>query len=125
MDMTIAIIVIMLGAGVGLWATTRTRTAQLAQMARLNGCRFDKEKDTVTTELTAGRLEFFTLFFHQYQNVSTTSDNLAFMRIADDNIYTDDNPKTKPVKLTLFTAELKKRQFPALKIAPIDSLVAP
>ena len=63
MNMTIAIILIMLGAGVGLWATTRTRTARLAQMARLNGCRFDKEKDTVTTELTAGRLEFFTLFF--------------------------------------------------------------
>ncbi len=125
MNMTIAIILIMLGAGVGLWATTRTRTARLAQMARLNGCRFDKEKDTVTTELTAGRLEFFTLFFHQYQNVCTWSDNLAFMRVADDNIYTDDNPKTKPLKLTLFTAELKKRQFPALKIAPIDSQFAP
>lgn len=63
MNMTIAIILIMLGAGVGLWATTRTRTARLAQMARLNGCRFDKEKDTVTTELTAGRLEFLRYFF--------------------------------------------------------------
>lgn len=62
MNMTIAIILIMLGAGVGLWATTRTRTARLAQMARLNGCRFDKEKDTVTTELTAGRLEFLRYF---------------------------------------------------------------
>ena len=123
--MNIILGLLVLAAIAGLAATARSRTAQIARMAKMNGCRFDREKDSVTTELTAGRLEFFTLFFHQYQNVCTCSDNLAFIRVADDNIYTDDNPKTKPLRITIFTAELKKRQFPALKIAPIDSPFAP
>lgn len=125
MNMNILLGLLVLAAIAGLAATARTRTAQIARMAKLNGCRFDREKDSVTTELTAGRLEFFTLFFHQYQNVCTCSDNLAFIRVADDNIYADDNPKTKPTRITIFTAELKKRQFPALKIAPINSPFAP
>lgn len=125
MNMNILLGLLILAAIAGLAATARTRTAQIARMAKLNGCRFDREKDSVTTELTAGRLEFFTLFFHQYQNVCTCSDNLAFIRVADDNIYADDNPKTKPTRITIFTAELKKRQFPALKIAPINSPFAP
>lgn len=125
MNMNILLGLLVLAAIAGLAVTARTRTAQIARMAKLNGCRFDREKDSVTTELTAGRLEFFTLFFHQYQNVCTCSDNLAFIRVADDNIYADDNPKTKPTRITIFTAELKKRQFPALKIAPINSPFAP
>ncbi len=123
--MNILLILIILASAAGLVATTRTRSAQIARMAKTNGCRFDREKDSVTTEQTAGRLEFFTRYFHQYQNVCTCSDNFAFIRVADDNIYMDDNPKTKPIPFTIFTAELKKRQFPALKIAPIDSPFAP
>lgn len=110
---------------VALVASTRTRTAQLARLARAGGCTFDKHKDSVTTQLTAGRLEFFTQFFHQYRNVFTSADNLAFIRIADDIIYTDDKPKTKPLPVTIFTAELKKRHFPLLKIAPLQSPFAP
>lgn len=109
----------------GAVVSFNTRTAQLARLARANGCLFDKRKDTVTTQLTAGRLEFFTQFFHQYRNVFTSSDNLAFLRIADDIIYTDDQPKTKPLPVTIFTAELKKRHFPLLKIAPLLSPFAP
>ncbi len=123
--MNILLIVIMVGCAAGLVITTRSRSAQIARMAKMNGCRFDREKDSVTTEQTAGRLEFFTLYFHQYQNVCTCSDKFAFIRVADDNIYVDDNPHTKPIKFTIFTAELKKREFPALKIAPIHSQFAP
>lgn len=122
--MNLLLILIVAGAAVGLVATTRTRSAQLASLAKQNGCRFDKEKNSVTTELTAGRLEFFTTYFHQYQNVFTFSDNMAFIRVADDAIYPDDNPKTKPTCITIFTAELKKRQFPALKVVPHQSLFA-
>ena len=106
---------------VGLVATTRTRSTQLARLARANGCAFEKHKASITTQLTAGRLEFFTQFFHQYHNVFTCSDNVAFIRWADDVIYPDDNPKTKPIPVTLFTAELKKRQFPPFKAAPLTS----
>jgi len=106
---------------VGLVATTRSRTAELARIARANGCAFDKRKATVTTQLTAGRLEFFMQFFHQYHNVFTCSDNVAFIRWADDIIYQDENAKTKPIPVTIFTAELKKRQFPLLKAAPLSS----
>ncbi len=123
--MNIIIVLLILACGAGLIATARTRAAQIARMAKMNGCRYDREKDSVTTEQTAGRLEFFTLYFHQYQNVCTCSDKFAFIRVADDNIYKDDDPKTKPIAFTIFTAELKKRQFPALKIAPIDSPFAP
>ncbi len=123
--MNIFLIILILTSAAGLVATTRTRAAQIARMAKTNGCRFEREKNSITTEQTAGRLEFFTLYFHQYQNVCTCSDDFAFIRVADDNIYQDDNPKTKPIKFTIFTAELKKRQFPALKIAPIDSPFAP
>lgn len=116
---------IIAGCVVGLVATTRSRSAQLARVARGNGCAFDRRKTSVTTQLTAGRLEFFTQFFHQYTNVFTCSDNVAFIRWADDTIFTDDNPKTKPVSITIFTAELKKREFPLLKAAPISSPFAP
>ena len=109
----------------GLVASARSRTAQLARIAKSNGCAFDKRKDSVTTQLTAGRLEFFTLFFHQYHNVFTCSDHLSFIRVADDIIYVDENPKTKPIPLTIFTAELKNKQFPLLKIAPLRSAFAP
>ena len=110
---------------VGLVATTRTRGAELARLANTMCCTFDKHKETITTQLTAGRLEFFTLFFHQYRNVFTGSDNVSFIRMADDTIYLDENPKTKPIHLTIFTAELKKRQFPLLKAAPLKSPFAP
>ena len=49
---------------------------------------------------------------------------MAFIRVADDAIYPDDNPKTEPTCITIFTAELKKRQFPALKVVPHQSLFA-
>lgn len=123
--MTLILSFIVAACAVGLVATTRTRTAELARLARATGCAFDKQKESVTTQLTAGRLEFFTLFFHQYRNVFTYSDNVAFIRVADDTIYTDENPKTKPIPLTIFTAELKKRQFPMLKAAPLKSPFAP
>ena len=125
MGMTIFFAFLILACTAGLVATARSRAAQIARMAKMNGCRYDREKDSVTTEQTAGRLEFFTQYFHQYQNVCTCSDNFAFIRVADDHIYKDDNPKTKPTPLTIFTAELKKRQFPALKISPITSPFAP
>ncbi|MBR4592438.1 MAG: hypothetical protein IKO35_04435 [Elusimicrobiaceae bacterium] len=112
-------------SAVGLLATTQTRTAKLARMARASGCTFDKNKDSITTQLTAGRLEFFTLFFHQYHNVFTYSDHLSFIRLADDIIYLDDKPKTKPIPITIFTAELKNSQFPLLKAAPLKSPFAP
>ena len=123
--MNTILIILIIASAAGLVATTRTRSAQIARMAKTNGCRYEREKNSITTDQTAGRLEFFTLYFHQYQNVCTCSDDFAFIRVADDNIYQDDNPKTKPIKFTIFTAELKKRQFPALKIAPIDSTFAP
>ena len=112
---------IIAGCVAGLVATTRSRTAELARLARANGCAFDKSKASVTTQLTAGRLEFFTQFFHQYHNVFTCSDNVAFIRWADDTIYSDENAKKKLQHITIFTAELKKRQFPLLKVAPLDS----
>lgn len=119
--MTLILSFIIAGCVVGLVATTRSRTADLARIARANGCAFDKRKDTVTTQLTAGRLEFFTQYFHQYDNVFTCSDNVAFIRWADDTIYKDENAKTKLQHITIFTAELKKRQFPLLKAAPLSS----
>ena len=105
-------------------AIFHSRSSQLAHIARMSGCSFDKHKNSVTTQLTAGRLEFFTQYFHQYQNVLTYSDNVAFIRIADDALYTDDKPKTKPLRITIFTAEMKKRQFPPLKAAPLNSPLA-
>ena len=121
MGMTYILLFLILGTGTSLLINMRTRSAQLARWARKNRCLFDREKNSVTTELTAGRLEFFTLFFHQYQNVSTYTDNMAFMRLADDSIFLNENPNTKPIRTTLFTAELKRQQFPALKIAPLKS----
>lgn len=120
--MNLLLILIIAGAGVGFVFTLNTRSSKLAAFAKQNNLRFDKEKNSVTTALTAGRLEFFTKYFHQYQNVFTFADNLAFIRMADDFIYQDDNPKTKPTCVTIFTAELKKLQFPALKVVPHKSL---
>ena len=96
----------------------------MARIAQLSGCQFDRYKETVTTQLTAGRLELFTKFFHQYRNVFTYTDHMAFIRIADDAVYKDDTPRSKPTEITLFTAELKKRQFPTLKVTPQKSLFA-
>ena len=112
-------------SAVGLVASTRTRSAGMARLAKSCGCVFQKHRSNITTPLTAGRLEFFTKFFHQYRNVFTYSDPRAFVRLADDMIYLDDSPKAKPVCLTVFTAELKKRQFPQIKVAPLISPFAP
>lgn len=125
MDMTYFLIFLIAASGIGLAFSTRTRAARLARLARLNGCAFVREKETVTTPLTAGRLEFFTLFFHHFQNVFTYSDHMAYIRVADDAVYLDDKPHTKPRRMTIFTAELKDRQFPPLKAAPLNSPFAP
>lgn len=117
-------ILILVGVA-ALVARSRTRSARLARLAKINGCAFVKEKETVTTPLSAGRLEFFTQFFHHFQNVFTYSDNKAYFRVADDNLYVDDNPKTEPRRITIFTAELREGQFPPLKAAPIASILAP
>lgn len=105
-------------------AHSRTRSAQLARLAKLNGCAFVKEKETVTTPLSAQRLEFFTQFVHRFQNVFTYSDSKAYFRVADDNLHLDDNPKTA-LPITIFTAELREGQFPALKVAPLSLRMAP
>lgn len=118
-------LLVILAAGAAAIAVSRTREARLARLARLNGCAFVREKETVTTPLSAGRLEFFTLFFHHFQNVFTYSDHMAYIRVADDNLYLDDKPKTKPQRFTIFTAELRGSQFPAFKAAPLDSPLAP
>ena len=65
-DMNTILILLILASAAGLVATTRTRAAQIARMAKTNGCRFEREKNSITTEQTAGRLEFFTQYFHQY-----------------------------------------------------------
>ena len=109
-------------AAVGLILSGNTRASKMARIAQLSGCQFARYKETVTTQLTAGRLELFTNFFHQYRNVFTYTDHMAFIRIADDFVYKDDKPNSKPVFITLFTAELKKRQFPTFKLAPQKSL---
>jgi hypothetical protein len=120
--MNLLLILIVIGAGAGVVATMNTRSAKLASLAKQNGDRFDKEKPSVISVLTAKKLEFLTQYFHQYQNVFTFSDNMAFIRIADDLIYQNDDPKTKPTCITIFTAELKKLQFPALKVVPHQSI---
>lgn len=125
MGMNYILVIIILLALAGLIATTRTRGAKLARLAKLNGCAFVKEKETVTTPMSAGRLEFFTLFFHHFQNVFTYSDHMAYIRVADDGVYLDDNPKTAPKPITIFTAELREGQIPALKAAPLESPYAP
>ncbi len=117
--------ILILASAAALVVQSRTRSARLARLAKINGCAFVKEKETVTTPLSAGRLEFFTHFFHHFQNVFTYSDHMAYFRVADDNLYEDDNPKTKPQRLTIFTAELREGQFPALKVAPLASRLAP
>ena len=108
-------------SAVGLILSTQTRAAILGRIARHNGCPFEKRKDSVTTLFSAGKLEFFMFFFHQYRNVFTYSDKTAFVRLADDFIYSDENPKTKPIAITIFTAELKKGQFPHVKVVPSNS----
>lgn len=125
MGMNYLLGLIILGALAGLIASTRTRAAKLARLAKINGCAFVREKETVTTPMSAGRLEFFTLFFHHFQNVFTYSDSMSYIRVADDGVYLDDNPKTSPRNITIFTAELREGQLPAFKAAPLNSNFAP
>ena len=46
---------------------------------------------------------------------------MAFVRLSDDFIFLDDKPSTKPVAVSLFTAEMRKTHFPTLKVVPISS----
>lgn len=109
------------GAAVGFGIITFSRSSKLASLAQNYGCRFERRKNSVTTALCAGKLELFILFFHQFKNVFTFTTNTAFIRLADDFIFLNDDPKTKPISLTLFTAEMRKIQFPPLKIVPVQS----
>lgn len=105
-------------------AVSCTRRYQLGQLAKRYNMQYDYYRESVTTFETAGRLEFFTHFFHQYNNVCTFSNNAAFMRFADDIFFVDDKPGTKPQKISIFTAELKSSQFAPFKIVPAGSLFA-
>lgn len=106
-------------AFIGLILLTNTRSAKLESLAKALNIRFDKDRESVTTEDTSWRLEFFTQYFHQYANVFTFSNAVAFLRLADDKIFLSEN--STPTPITLFTAEFKQHQFPAFKIVPASS----
>jgi len=113
---TIITVILLIIFGAALTTQACSRSAKLAHLAKLNGARFDKEKETVTTLVTAEKLEFCARFYHQYTHVFTYSDRLAFTRVADDAVYTEENTQTPSHHLSLFTAELKLQQFPTLKL---------
>jgi len=122
-DLGIALMVVVcLGA---LAATAYSRSAKLARLAQMYGCMFEKEKSSVTTEISAGKLELFTHFFHQFTSVFTFATNTAFIRMADDHIFMDEKPRTKPLLVTLLSVEMRRLQFPPLKIVPVASPLAP
>ena len=101
-----------------------TRRHQLETIAKRLHLSFNGYRESVTTAQSAGQLEFFTKFFHQYNNVFTFSDAVAFFRIADDTIFIDDKPQTQPDRITIFTAEFKNQEMPCLKIVPVHSSFA-
>lgn len=117
--MILFFIALFIFAFAGLLLLLNTRTAKLENLAKTLNIRFDKDRENVTTEDTAWRLEFFTQYFHQYENVFTFANTTAFLRMADDKIFLEEN--AKPLSLTLFTAEFKQKQFPAFKIVPVNS----
>lgn len=120
--MTTLFLALILAGLAAVLVAEQSRAAKIKRYAARNRCAYDKRKDSLTTEQTAGRLEFFKDYFHLFFNVMTFSDQLAFMRLADDKIYTDDKPGTKPVFVSVFTAEFRSRTFPALKIAGRQSV---
>lgn len=122
--MLLFLIIFFLLSAVMFLALSYTRRYQLGQLAKRYSMQYDYYRESVTTLETAGRLEFFTHFFHQYNNVCTFSSSSAFMRFADDIFFVDDNPGTPSHKISIFTAELKNHQFIPFKIVPADSLFA-
>ena len=114
--MTTLFLALILAGLAAVLIAEQSRSAKIKRYAARNRCTFDKRKDSLTTQQTAGRLEFFKDYFHLFFNVMLF-DKLAFMRLADDKIYTDDKPDTQPVFVSVFTAEFRARTFPALKIA--------
>lgn len=123
--MDFLLIFFLLGA-VGTWTASQfSRSAKLTRLAHRYGCNFELHRSSVITALSAGKLEFFTRFFHQFDHVFTFTTQTAFTRLADAAVFINENPDTKPFMTTLFTAEMRKTQFPYLKIAPANSLFAP
>ena len=53
---------------VALLAVSRTRRYQLGQLAKQLNMTYENYRESITTVQTAGRLEFFTLFFRCYFN---------------------------------------------------------
>lgn len=106
---------------VGLIALANTRTARLHRYAKRNRALFERHRNSITTPLSAGKLELLKDYFPLFHNVMTFMDKLAFARLADGEIYKDENSSAKPIPVTLFTAEFRNRSFPILKIAPLKS----
>lgn len=105
----------------GLVILGNTRTARMHRYAKRNHAQFDRHRNSLTTPLSAGKLELLKEYFPLFRHVMTFMDNTAFMRLADAEIYKDESPNTQPVNVTLFTAEFRNRSFPVLKIAPLGS----
>ena len=103
------------------FAYTCSRTSKLARLAKNYGCNFERQKSSVTTATSAGKLEWLTRFFHQFNNIFTFATRTSFIRMADDSVFLDDKPKTKPLQFKLFSAEMRKIQFPILKIVSAAS----
>lgn len=105
----------------GLILLGNTRSARMRRYAKRNHAQFDRHRSSLTTPLSAGKLEILKEYFPLFRHVMTFMDNLAFMRLADAEIYKDETPNAKPVCVTLFAAEFRNRSFPILKIAPLGS----
>ena len=122
--MLLFLVIFFLLSACSFLAVSRTRRYQLGQLAKHYHLQHEYYRESITTVETAGRLEFFTQFFHQYYNVCTFSNEAAFMRLADDVFFADDKPGTKAQKIFVFTAELKNQQFMPFKIVPVGSVFA-
>lgn len=105
----------------GLILLANTRTARMHRYAQRHYARFERHRSSITTALSAGKLELLKEYFPLFHNIMTFTDKLAFSRLADGDIYKDENPHTPPVKITLFAAEFRNRSFPILKVAPLHS----
>lgn len=106
---------------VGLILLGNTRAARMHRYAKRNHATFNMHRNSLTTPLSAGKLELLKEYFPLFRHVMTFMDNTAFMRLADAEIYKDESPNAQPVNITLFAAEFRNRSFPILKIAPLGS----
>lgn len=111
-------LLILFTAGIAATAWNTARPVRLKRLAKRMGGAYCLRRTELITAPNAEKTELFSNYLCRFKHIITKKESVAFTRLADMTAQNENAEILPPV--TVFTAELTKGSWPALKIAALN-----